>query len=125
MKDLPLPSHLAAIPLAALCMLNPVVRAAPLQLSQSPPATVKEPPPNVVVTLDDSSSMGAAGMAAIRAAMAAAFSQDVIPDGSIRVAWQSLNSCQNLPLTATASSGCGVYNGMRLIDKAHRANLLS
>lgn len=115
----------AAVPIALYGLLTSWAQAAPLLLSQTPQAAIKEPPPNVVVTIDDSVSMGADGLTAIRSALAATFTEDLIPDGSIRLAWQSLNRCQSLPLSAATAAGCGVNNGMRLIDRTHRNNLLN
>lgn len=101
------------------------VSAAPLVLSQSPPASVKEPPPNVVLTIDDSISLGTAGLAAVKDALNNTFkTTGSVPDGSIRLAWQTLNNCTRLPLGATADSACGAYNGMRPLDATHRKNFL-
>lgn len=115
--------RIATLPLALSGLIASHGQAAPLLLTQTPQATVKEPPPNVVLTIDDSLSLGEPGITAIRSALRAAFTEELIPDGSIRLAWQSLNRCKRLPLSATTDAGCGAYNGMRLIDKTHRTNL--
>ncbi|WP_302174565.1 pilus assembly protein [uncultured Hydrogenophaga sp.] len=115
--------RIATLPLALSGLMASHGQAAPLLLTQTPQATVKEPPPNVVMTIDDSASLGYEGLTAIQSALKATFTEQLIPDGTIRLAWQSLNRCRRLPLSATTDASCGAYNGMRLIDKTHRANL--
>ena len=115
--------RIATLPLALSGFMATPGLAAPLLLTQTPQATVKEPPPNVVMTIDDSLSLGEPGISAIRSALKATFTEELIPDGSIRLAWQSLNRCKRLPLGVNTDSGCGAYNGMRLIDRTHRTNL--
>lgn len=122
----PIPPHASRPALLALVagLMAASAQAAPLNLSQSPPASVKEPPPNVVLTIDDSSSLGTAGLQALKDALKATFAATGVPDGAIRLSWHSLNRCRKLPLAATTDAACGAYNGMRLLDAAHRKNFL-
>jgi type IV pilus assembly protein PilY1 len=65
-------------------------------LSQTPPvASVKQPAPNVILTLDDSGSMGGAKMTGLKASLKAQFGNGTpnsgkLPDDSIRLAWQAM-----------------------------------
>lgn len=122
----PTPPHLSCPALLALLagLMTASTQAAPLNLSQSPPESVKEPPPNVVLTVDDSSSLGTAGLQALKDALKATFAETGVPDGAIRLSWHSLNRCRKLPLAATTDAACGAYNGMRLLDTVHRKNFL-
>lgn len=97
------------------------VLAAPLTFQQVPAgAGAKEPAPNVIVSVDDSGSMGAAGMATLRQALTATFGVTAgLADNRIRMAWQSMNRCPSL---GTSSTACGNYNGMRYFGGTHRAN---
>lgn len=53
------PSSLARLALAFGCIaVQPFVHAAPLTLVQSPPGAAREPAPNIIVSVDDSGSMG-------------------------------------------------------------------
>lgn len=104
----------------SLGMAAPAAIASPLALSQSPPASVKEPPPNVILTIDDSRSLGNAGLQALKDALKDTFTEANVPDASIRLAWHSLNRCRVLPLANTTDAACGAYNGMRMLTAAHR-----
>ena len=96
------------------------LQATQLSLAQSPPGAASEPAPNVIVSVDDSGSMGAAGMAILRQALAATFgSTSSLAANRIRLAWQSMNRCPSL---GTTSAACGTYNGMRSLGGTHRTN---
>lgn len=112
--------------------------AAQLSLVQYPAGSVaRQPAPNVVLTLDDSGSMQynkaggtvgerdpTSGMYALKDALQKTFSATAqnIPDGAIRLAWNSMNRCQRIPDT---NDGCNSLNGMRTLDATHRANFLN
>jgi len=121
-----IPPHVPRPALMAMAvgLMTASAHAAPLNLSQSPPESVKEPPPNVVLTIDDSSSLGTAGLQALKDALRTTFADTGVPDGAIRLSWHSLNRCRKLPLAATTDAACGAYNGMRLLDAAHRKSFL-
>ena len=96
------------------------VVAAPLSLAQSPPGTAREPAPNIIVSVDDSGSMGAAGMTTLRAALTATFGVTAnLADDRIRLGWQAMNTCPQLGATSAA---CGGFNGVRSFGGTHRAN---
>ena len=114
--------------LAASAALLP--QAAPaLDLTQAPPATV-EPyvAPNVILSLDDSGSMGTAmpdatGKSSTRAAILQQAVIDVfsdtnlLPDGKIRLAWQTYNgaSACNTYLTAGDAQSTTKQNVMHVL----------
>ncbi|WP_082608130.1 pilus assembly protein [Acidovorax sp. Root219] len=107
--------------------------AAPLDLSQLPPGLVAIPPtPNVVVTVDDSGSMGenidGAGtpvkITALKAALADVFNDKLLlPDGKIRLAWQVM--WNNGGATGAGSLTPGAVNSMKILDDTHRTNFLA
>lgn len=128
------------IALAACAALMPHSGWA-LDLAQSPPGTV-EPyvAPNVILSLDDSTSMNANMYAAngtnlgwrtvvLKNALINVFSDtDLLPNGKIRLAWQTMGNCTEVngnkwavPLDATSGSN---KNVMRALDTTHRANFL-
>lgn len=95
--------------------------AAPMTFSQIPPgAGAREPAPNVIVSVDDSGSMGSTGMTTLRQALRDTFgSSSNLAENRIRMAWQSMNQCPSL---GTSSTACGTYNGMRYLGGTHRTN---
>ncbi|MFN7857418.1 MAG: pilus assembly protein, partial [Acidovorax sp.] len=107
-----------------------------LDFAQSPPGT-KEPyvAPNVIISLDDSGSMGARDMfgntktrtQVLKESLISVFNDtSLLPDGKIRFAWQAMNNCTagaiNLGTAAAASAG---NNTMRKLNSTHRANFLT
>lgn len=76
-----------------------------------------EPAPNVIISVDDSGSMGNDGIKSLKDALKATFSEENIPDKRLRIAWQSMNGCKNLP-----DSTC--QNGLKILDKTHRKSFL-
>lgn len=128
---------LLSVLIAAIGM-PPLAGAEQLSLVQFPPgSSSKQPTPNVIITLDDSSSMRynlagkdvgeantTSGMWALKDALQKTFSaaSGYIPDGSIRMAWHSMNNCRAIP---SSSGGCGSLNAMRILDATHRANFLN
>lgn len=104
-------------PKKLLCLLigNLVITgfatSAPLNLAQYPAGTASVlPAPNVIVSVDNSGSMGNAGMLALRNALSTAFAPGVMPDGAIRLAYQSMWSCNTIPSTHASCSSGGVPN---------------
>lgn len=82
-----------------------------LNLTQFPPGSgYKGPAPNVIISVDDSGSMGASGMTALRTALQETFRPENVPDGSIRLAYQSMNVCDSIP---SAAAGCDNKNYMQ------------
>ncbi len=95
--------------------------AAPLNLSTAPAGTGYRPPaPNVIVSVDDSGSMGESGMASLRDALRATFAATQVPDGEIRLAWQAMTNCYQIP-----SAECSNLNVMKVLDGAHRTNFMA
>lgn len=119
------------------------ISAAPITLSQQPAGNGgKEPAPNVIISVDDSGSMGGSvsgaavttanpkKMTALKTALITQFgdgsnaaNKGNIPDGSIRLAWQSMcNSAGNNSNTL----GLGAANSMKSFtgsgNGSHRKN---
>ena len=95
--------------------------AAPLVLSTAPPGSAyKKPAPNVIVSVDDSSSMGTAGMQILRDALFDTFSQANVPDGSIRLEVACSDGLPGYmitfsdPGTAKEATGCALTAGCTL-----------
>lgn len=88
----------------ALACLHGPLGAAQLNLTQSPPGAGREPSPNIIVSVDDSGSMGATGIATLKSALQQTFAETNVPDDRIRLAWQSMNRCRGIPSNSTA---CG------------------
>ena len=100
-----------------------ILQAAPLDLVQYPAGSASvEPAPNVIVSVDDSGSMGTAGITALKDALKTTFSASNVPDGRIRLAWQSMNRCSGIP---NASSPCSGNNTMKSLGGTHRTNFLT
>ena len=112
------------------------LHAAPLPFAQAPAGNDgKAPAPNLVLTLDDSGSMAwdvgrdvaASDPARIRMkilkdALNAAFNPAVVPDNSIRLAWNAFNRCTTIP---ASGGGCSNNNDLRILNSTHRANFLN
>ncbi|RZI77660.1 MAG: hypothetical protein EOP80_04015 [Variovorax sp.] len=106
--------------MSATVLPQPAV-GAPLSLSTAPAGTGYRPPaPNVIVSVDDSGSMGASGMASLRDALRATFAASQVPDGEVRLAWQAMTSCYQIP-----SAECNNLNVMKVLDSTHRANFMT
>lgn len=90
-----------------------------LELSTEPPLPKSQPTyvlPNIIVSVDDSGSMGDTGIKSLKDALQATFSKDNIDDNKIRLAWQSMNKTPNIPDSGT--------NSMKILDASHRKNFL-
>ena len=117
-------NNFSTSPIAAAVFLllqyGTISYAAPLSLVQYPPGSmVMEPAPNVIISVDDSGSMGDDGIASLRNALQETFTAENIPNNSIRLAWQSMNRCNGIPSSA---AGCDGKNGMHVLNDAHRTN---
>ena len=98
-----------------IMLLSQVANAAPMPLTQVPAVNLSRlPVPNVIVSVDDSGSMDGTKMATLKAALLDTFTAENVPDGSIRLAWQSMNRCYYIP-----SSGCN-GNAIKILDQEHR-----
>lgn len=116
----PFASHLALLIVGlSLCAIG---QAAPLSLSQAPKGGASEPAPNIIVSVDNSSSMGSTGIAQLKTALKATFAAANVPDNRIRLAWQSMHHCRGLP---GSSTDCKGFNGMRPLSGTHRTNFMS
>lgn len=97
--------------------------AAAIPLAQYPAGTSsREPAPNVIVSVDDSGSMGASGIATLKDALKQTFASSNVPDGRIRLAWQSMNRCAGIP---NITAPCSSKNTMKPLAGAHRTNFLT
>ena len=88
-----------------------VVMAAPMPFAQYPAGSAsRQPAPNVIVSVDNSGSMGVAGINNLKNALKETFKPENVPDDSIRLAYQSMWNCNNIPST---HADCGGYNYMQ------------
>jgi type IV pilus assembly protein PilY1 len=123
------------IALACLLLASAGASAAPLSLSQVPPsASGREPAPNVLLTIDDSASMaGSIGggdsrrkINLLKESLRAVFgtggsNSGQIPDGRVRLAWQTLNGS----VSGTGTLTPGAANTMKSFTGTHRTNFES
>lgn len=115
-KKQPFPYSSIYLAISAV-LLSQHVQAAPLSLSTAPPGTsYKAPAPNVIVSVDDSGSMGASGMRTLREALKKTFTAENVPDHSIRLGWQAMTGCYNIPM----AGDCKGQNEVRVLDATHR-----
>ncbi len=112
-----------AVAIALTTLTHQPALAEQLPLVQYPAGSLTlEPAPNVIVSVDDSGSMGDDGIADLKKALQDTFTAANIPDSSIRLSWQSMHLCKSLP---TTSAKCGGNNAMRILDSAHRTRFLN
>lgn len=132
--------------LLALAAGTALAPAWALDLAQSPPGTVVPYiRPNVILSLDDSTSMntgmndangnylGTRREVLMKAVKETFNDTNFLPDGKIRLAWQSMNECTQLDnkgagdllkeTDATADTSTKM-NLMRLYEGAHRSNFI-
>lgn len=116
-----------------------------LNFADAPPGT-RAPyvAPNVILSLDDSTSMNANMFDAqgnnlgwrttvLKNAVIDTFSDTtLLPDGKIRLAWQTMGNCTTVngqkwaqPLLATSATTNAQKNTMRVLEGTHRANFLT
>ncbi|KQP39983.1 pilus assembly protein [Pseudorhodoferax sp. Leaf274] len=117
----------------------PAATAAQLSLAQFPAGSAwRAPAPNVILTIDNSGSMAfyddggsrqdetkpSSRIYALKTALRTLFDANtqVIPDGAIRLGWNSMNGCRAIP---ASDGGCNSLNAVRVLDATHRANFLS
>lgn len=91
-------------------------------------AASRMPAPNVIVSVDNSGSMGSTGITALKNALKEAFKPENVPDDSIRLAYQSMWSCNTIP---SSHISCGGNNYMQVLrgkadptDSSHRGRFL-
>lgn len=120
MKTLKIPRYLVV----GFCtlLMSAAIQADPLSFAQAPPGTAKDPAPNVIVSVDDSGSMGTTGIATLKSALTQTFSASNVYDGRIRLAWQSMNRCSGIP---SPSAACENKNGMKPLAGTHRTNFMN
>ena len=114
-----------------------IAQAAVIPLVQYPPGSAsREPAPNVIISVDDSGSMEwdvasstvradtdtRQRMNRLKNALKTNFTSALIPDGRIRLAWQSMHRCLGIP---SDSAACGNNNGMKPLQGAHRTNFMN
>lgn len=88
--------------LIATLVLPQALQAAPLDLAQYPAGSAnRQPTPNVIVSVDNSGSMGNAGIRALKTALEETFDPSNLPDGSIRLAYQAMWGCNTIPSSST------------------------
>lgn len=100
-----------------------------LPLVQYPAGSAsRNPAPNVIISVDNSGSMGSTGIEALKTALKEAFKPENVPDESIRLAYQSMWSCNTIPSSHTS---CGGNNYMQMLkgkadstDASHRGRFL-
>ncbi|WP_353618903.1 hypothetical protein [Paenacidovorax monticola] len=132
----PIPSRFpqTLLALAIGTMLAPPCSWA-LDFANAPPGTV-DPyvAPNVIISLDDSGSMGWAisskdtrtRMTVLKSSVKEVFEDTtLLPNGKIRLAWQSMWNNGNSPGAGSVNSGSMQQNSMRPLDDTHRANFLA
>ena len=89
-------------------------QAAPLPL-ETAPAAAAEAPPNLILSLGGAADLGAQGLQPLREALRSAFSADAVPDGSLRLAYQSDSRCRG-----RADGRCGQPLALRWLDGPER-----
>lgn len=119
------PSNLRRCPTGLVIAMTvgfaPLSHASPLALSTAPAGTGYKPPaPNVIVSVDDSGSMGSAGMQTLRDALRDTFKATNVPNGSIRLGWQAMTGCYAIP----SSGDCRGRNQVRVLDDTQRSHFM-
>lgn len=100
-----------------------------LSLVQYPAGSAsREPAPNIIVSVDNSGSMGVTGITALKNALKETFRPVNVPDDSIRLAYQALWGCNTIPSTDVS---CNSKNSMKVLrglddptDNSHRGNFI-
>ncbi len=117
----PTPSPILA---AVLLALVEQASATPLTLATVPQGRGgREPAPNIIVSVDDSGSMGNAGMASLRAALTNAFSTTAVADDSIRLGFQAMWRCRGLSDNPFKNYGAACPdNRVKRFSGTHRSN---
>lgn len=112
----------SSLMISGLFSLNYALSAT-LNLAQRPAGSASvEPAPNVIVSVDDSGSMGTPGITSLKSALKDTFAASNIPDNRLRLAWQSMNGCNSIP---SSNSNCNNKNTLKILDATHRTNFLT
>jgi type IV pilus assembly protein PilY1 len=140
---LPPQLRITAVGLACFALAATAI-AAPLLLVQSPPGSGRnEPAPNVIISVDDSGSMGKdvddnspdsthpSKIQLLKNALTAQFGDanatppttGKLPDNRIRLAWQAMHNNGNS--SGAGSLSPGLTNSMKSFSGAHRTNFSS
>ena len=103
---------LLSLAISALCM--PMAAHSALTCGDAPAGSAsKEPAPNVIVSVDNSGSMGDTGILALKNALKATFAADFIADGRIRLAYQAMWGCAGNSTTPNfdpaKDNSCGAF----------------
>ena len=103
---------LLSLAISALCM--PMAAHSALTFADAPAGSAsKEPAPNVIVSVDNSGSMGDTGILALKNALKATFAADFIADGRIRLAYQAMWGCAENSTTPNfdpaKDNSCGAF----------------
>ena len=103
---------LLSLAISALCM--PMAAHSALTFADAPAGSAsKEPAPNVIVSVDNSGSMGDTGILALKNALKATFAADFIADGRIRLAYQAMWGCAGNSTTPNfdpaKDNSCGAF----------------
>ena len=84
----------------SLMLMQTSAHAAQLSLASAPQGRGgREPAPNIILSVDDSGSMGSTGINALKAALNNAFSASAVADDSIRLGFQAMWRCRGLQAT--------------------------
>ncbi len=127
---------LLATLVGALCT-HGISQAAVIPLVQYPAGSgSREPSPNLIISVDDSGSMEwdvasttvrantdtRQRMNRLKDALKTNFTSALVPDGRVRLAWQSMHRCLGIP---SSSTDCASLNGMKPLEGTHRTNFMA
>ena len=125
-REAPKLTSVALAAIASIVLVPFATHAAPLSLSQIPAGNGgREPAPNLIISVDDSGSMGSTGMAALRTALTNSFSAVAIPDDAIRLGFQAMWRCRGLQQTPYKGASGGAScpdTRVRPLSGTHRSN---
>lgn len=113
-----------AAALALIHGLSASAIAAPLTLSTAPAGNGgREPAPNIIVSVDDSGSMGTDGIAELKTALNSAFSATAVTDNTVRLAYQAMWRCRGFGVSPYKNYGTVCPdNRMKPFSGTHRTN---
>lgn len=122
LRHLPSPSAVCMAVLVLLTAQPGLGLAAQLGLAQIPAGNGgREPAPNIIISVDDSGSMGNSGIASLKAALNNAFSTSAVGDDTIRLGFQAMWRCRGFgsDLTYRYGGSCP-ENRVRPFSGTHR-----
>lgn len=108
-----------------LMLVQASVHAAQLSLASAPQGRGgREPAPNIILSVDDSGSMGTTGINALKAALNNSFSASAVADDSIRLGFQAMWRCRGLQATPFKNNNNWTCpdTRVRYLSGAHRTN---